>query len=249
MPESMRAVRIAKVVALLAFALPWLTVSCSGQKIASISGWNLVTGSISLRNPVSGAVEQHGGSPSVLIILALIAIVGGIVLSFKNAELSNKAKATLGFSISATVLIWLGTSSINGGSAMRAASERQTGYGQDMFAASIVSVDYAIGFWVTTLCLALATFLSWSILNGNELIGRAMAPPTPPGANPSPATSNTSICPQCSRRYPAGASFCTADGTRLVANEARFCSNCGASLAVESQFCQECGTSTSDGGA
>jgi hypothetical protein len=40
--------RIAKVVALLLFVLPWVTVSCADQTLVSMTGVNLATGHISM---------------------------------------------------------------------------------------------------------------------------------------------------------------------------------------------------------
>ncbi|MDP8995215.1 MAG: zinc ribbon domain-containing protein, partial [Pseudomonadota bacterium] len=46
--------RGAKGLALLCFVLPWMTVSCAGQKLVSMSGFNLATGNVVGPNPATG---------------------------------------------------------------------------------------------------------------------------------------------------------------------------------------------------
>jgi hypothetical protein len=55
----MNIVRIAKVVALLAFVLPWVAISCSGTDLATASGIELIQGTMS-ENP--DAAKQMGAS-------------------------------------------------------------------------------------------------------------------------------------------------------------------------------------------
>lgn len=259
--SSLRSIRIAKIVALLGFLLPWLTVSCSGRQVASLSGWNLVTGSISIANPLTGAIERHGGSPSLAIVLAVLAIGCALLLSFMTITSSIKARIAFGASIGAIVLIWLGANSVNGASAVRAATERQSGFGQDMLTSAMVSVDYAIGFWVTLASLAVAAFLSWGMLtrpdgapgDGVDLdprrgwIGgngtRSVASERTSGAVEHRAHNDSArLCPTCARRFSTGIRFCTADGTELTAADAGYCGECGTTIASDIQFCPECGT-------
>ena len=47
--------RAAKVVALLLFFLPWVTVSCAEQTLVTMSGVDLATGSVTMTNPMTGA--------------------------------------------------------------------------------------------------------------------------------------------------------------------------------------------------
>ena len=47
--------RIAKVIALLLFVLPWVTVSCADQTLVSMTGVDLATGHITMAaNPMGG---------------------------------------------------------------------------------------------------------------------------------------------------------------------------------------------------
>src|SRR3954469_18716645 len=77
--------RIAKVVALLLFVLPWVTVSCADQTLASMTGIDLATGHVTMTaNPMGGPganlPSEHQGE--ILVILGAVLIVAGLVLGF-----------------------------------------------------------------------------------------------------------------------------------------------------------------------
>ena len=78
-------VRAAKLIALLGFFLPWATVSCSGQDLASLTGIDLATGNLHLTNPMTGAVENQRADPMPLVILAIAAAALGLALSFAGS--------------------------------------------------------------------------------------------------------------------------------------------------------------------
>ncbi|MES1156657.1 MAG: hypothetical protein ABUL73_02650 [Alphaproteobacteria bacterium] len=83
--------RIAKLVALLGFFLPWVLVSCSGNEIAHGSGIDMMTGHLQ-PNPQLAQMQGGGdaqstehvskGAPEIFAILAFALIVIGLVGSF-----------------------------------------------------------------------------------------------------------------------------------------------------------------------
>ena len=78
--------RGAKGVALLLFLIPWVTVSCGGQELASMSGLDLATGSVSVANPMGGPAPVPTGSggrgADLWVIAAAALIAGGLALTF-----------------------------------------------------------------------------------------------------------------------------------------------------------------------
>jgi hypothetical protein len=77
--------RIAKVIALLLFVVPWVTVSCADQTLVSMTGVDLATGHISMAaNPMGGpsaaAPAEHSGD--LFVILGAILILVGLAVSF-----------------------------------------------------------------------------------------------------------------------------------------------------------------------
>jgi len=107
----MNIVRIAKVVALLAFVLPWVAVSCNGTDIATASGIGLIQGTMT-ENPdaanqmgaamgmPAGATTSEGGTSdkpelgmNFFALGAAIAIVIGLGLTFVGGAKSAARNA------------------------------------------------------------------------------------------------------------------------------------------------------------
>ena len=98
-------IRIPKGIALAAFLLPWMTVSCSNQKIAEASGLGLAFGRITAMGQASQA--GNGAAMNLWLILALLAIAGGLFLLFTRGR--EAAKLVAGTSAAALLLIIIGT--------------------------------------------------------------------------------------------------------------------------------------------
>lgn len=61
---------------LFCFFLPWISVSCGGQEIATISGMDLAAGKVV--NPGLGVQPQRIGGDAVLFLVPVAAILGAI---------------------------------------------------------------------------------------------------------------------------------------------------------------------------
>lgn len=76
--------RLGKLVALLGFFLPWVTVSCSNTEILNATGWQLMTGDPQPAGPLEGMSEQRqaeDAEPATIIIAAFALILIGLVCS------------------------------------------------------------------------------------------------------------------------------------------------------------------------
>ena len=162
-----RFVRIPKAVALLAFLLPWMTVSCSGQKIAEATGGELAMGKIRpLMADAARATAPGGEHVNPYLVLAIILIVAGLALGFAA---KRYAPIVIGTSVGAIVLILIGTSQYSSKIAEAAAKANPSGasgMGSDMdkmgqMAASMIRVDWQIGYWITLIALAAAASLAF----------------------------------------------------------------------------------------
>jgi hypothetical protein len=154
--------RVAKVVALLGFVLPWLTVSCSGQPLATASGLDLVLGHLSFRDPLSGHLQHQSGAPSVLLILALAAIVTGLILTFllrgRPAAMAVIATASAAFVLS-----------IAGEAAEKQiprAGRTEEGHAWDAQTAALIHYSDRYGFLLTLAALAVAAGAGIASLRG-----------------------------------------------------------------------------------
>lgn len=99
--------RIGKIVALLGFFLPWVTVSCSDTQLLTATGWQLMTGDPQPAGPLVGAENQNraeDAEPAIIIIAAFAVILIGLAISvFTRAKIAAAAMLTaavLGIGIS-----------------------------------------------------------------------------------------------------------------------------------------------------
>lgn len=91
-------------VALICFFLPWILVSCEGQPIISMSGWQLaVGGTIS----TSFGTRPIGSSPELFLVL--LAAIGCLVLIYVSYQrllsISQAAYATVGLAVVSLLLL------------------------------------------------------------------------------------------------------------------------------------------------
>lgn len=79
MTTALRVARIATLIALLGFAFPWVLVSCEGEPVGRLSGFNLATGGLPLQ--VSASSLVHEGHPDLWVTLSLAAVIAGLFVS------------------------------------------------------------------------------------------------------------------------------------------------------------------------
>ena len=89
-------VKVPKAVALLAFFLPWMTISCSGQPLATATGLGLAIGKVTpAAGPMAGSTGPSGGEMSIWLVLAIVVIAAGLAATFlkpvKNMALAVTA--------------------------------------------------------------------------------------------------------------------------------------------------------------
>ncbi len=156
-------IRIPKGLALLAFLLPWMTVSCSEQKIAEASGFGLAFGRISAIG--QAAQTGDGAAMNFWLILALIAIGGGLYLLFTKGR--EAAKLVLGTSVAALALILFGTWRYSK-DAILAEAARNGGGDMDRAALAMIEVDWHFGYWLALLSLIAAAVMAWLVMSGKE---------------------------------------------------------------------------------
>ena len=158
-------IRIPKGIALLAFLLPWMTVSCSNQKIAEASGFGLAFGSIKTMGRASSSGD--GAAMNLWLILALLAIVGGLVLLFTRGR--ETAKLVLGTSAAALLLILIGTWRYSKDAIAAEAAKNGGGNGGlDQAALSMIQIHWHFGYWLALLALIAAGVMAWLVMSGKE---------------------------------------------------------------------------------
>jgi len=175
--------RIAKVIALLLFVLPWVTVSCADQTLVSMSGVDLATGHISMAaNPMGGSASvpaQHSGD--LLVIVGALLILAGLVVSFilkgsKGAMAAGACAALAAASLAYTVLVKIpgqaradATTGTGGGGAGGPSPEQ---------IAEMIKVNIQIGFYLCLAALIAAVVFDFLAMKGTAPAAAA----APPGA-------------------------------------------------------------------
>lgn len=69
-------------IALICFFLPWINVSCQGQKVMSFTGIQLVTGTTIEEPTMFGAKQERKVNGETLAILTFLTVITGLGLSF-----------------------------------------------------------------------------------------------------------------------------------------------------------------------
>jgi hypothetical protein len=175
--------RAGKAVALVAFLLPWLVVSCNATPIVSATGVDLVMGSV---KTLSEQAPEQDSSPHLWAIATMVFILVGLAASFvlkpvRNAAAAIGAAAAAAFAIAAVGML-LTVSGIKSkmaeetpASSASAASEADNPFGpqfgEDMKKAMLeaIRIEPKYGYWLTLLGLAGAAGAAAMAFSGRVL--------------------------------------------------------------------------------
>lgn len=208
--------------ALICFVLPWVNVSCHGQRIITLTGLQLMTGT-AVRNPFGGGSSQM--IPGYWVVILLFAVlVLCLAISFTRSK--EGTVATLVTSIAAAALTIGARVGID---------DRILKEGSGM-----LQTDFGGGYYLALLFIIGGIGLNALILSASQ---DSMA------ASSSPAWG---FCMECGARNAPGDSFCVDCGKPLgrppdaplpeeVATHPAHCSACGVVLAPGDVFCPNCG--------
>ncbi len=146
--------RVGKTVALLAFLMPWLVVSCQGTPIATATGIDLAFGTMKTMGEQGG----QDASPQLWAVLALLLIIGGLIASFTLTPVRKAVMATGGAAAAALVLCIFGMM-LTVGEGKAKISRQQGGgdafsNGMQQAAAQGIRFETRFGYWLTLLALA-----------------------------------------------------------------------------------------------
>lgn len=171
--EPRNLARIAQVVALLGFLLPWITVSCQGRVLAQVSGLDMALGRATIHNPFTGVTQVHGGSPNGAVVVALVMILAGLVVGFNLAAARVALANIIACATALALIVW--EVPVSAGSMVRsqASASPDAGGSLEQGLRESIKVGTGFGFWLTCLALAAAIYFSWR--------SRDRRPPAPPG--------------------------------------------------------------------
>jgi hypothetical protein len=183
--EPRNLARIAQVVALLGFLLPWITVSCQDRVLAQVSGLDLALGRVTIHNPFTQVSQVHSGAPSATVVIALVLIVAGLALSLHLAPVRAALANMIG---SAAAILLIGYEVlVSAGAAVRSQAVQGGENGLERGISEAIKVSTGFGFWLTCLALGAAIFFCWKVRSGaGAAIGAAAAPAARPEPPPEP---------------------------------------------------------------
>ncbi len=170
--------RVGKLVALIGFVLPWVTVSCSGTEILEATGWQLMTGDLQPTGAFAQMEQnQESAEPSIAVIAALILVVAGLACGFLTKG-RTAAGVMLGCAVLAMVLSYASIANMRS-EVTRQANEGQNEEIQDnpymsadqqrelaRAAASAIRIEEQEGYWLTMGALGGTAILSLLVLAG-----------------------------------------------------------------------------------
>lgn len=150
-------IRVPKSIALLAFLLPWLTVSCSSQPIVKATGVGLALGYFDTIGIKPSQLEGQS-TFNLLLILAIITIAAGVLVAFRKP--AKAAVLTLCTSVCSLAFIALAMTrySIN---YLGSAIDPEGVHPMAATAVRLIRIDYEFGFWITIAALIVAAVLSF----------------------------------------------------------------------------------------
>lgn len=147
-------------IALICFILPWVNFSCQGQHVATLTGFQLVTGTTIQQQGIFGKRENQKVDPEPLAIAVLVFTVLGIALSFIKSSKSALLPSIVG--VVAFILLLLLKSKIETDAANKAQG--------------MIQVEYAVGFWIVFVLYIGAIVLNGFLYFGSKKQVQAFPP-------------------------------------------------------------------------
>lgn len=163
-----RWIKVPKAVALLAFLLPWMSVSCSNNQLVSATGLGLTMGKFTSELP---GRAPSTGEWNLYLVIAIAAIVIGLVTAFLR-----RGRVAAGLSLSTTaaalLFIWLGTSRYTKSAVLEQASKtRATGVSEmEQAAAAMIHVHWHYGYWLAVGALLAAGGMAALVFSGKDAV-------------------------------------------------------------------------------
>ncbi|HMC31579.1 MAG TPA: zinc ribbon domain-containing protein [Candidatus Angelobacter sp.] len=180
-------------VTVLCFLLPFVTVSCNGQKVATFTGVQLAAGTTVEQPQMFGRPMEKRVDAQPLATVAFICAIAGIGLSFLGVRAAI-APAISGI-VGALLLVWL-----------------QSKLSSDISkqAQSMFRLEYESGFVLTLiLFVAAAAWNAYVFFSSRTTPALAASPPLANAAAVGGApTIASAACPHCDQSVSGGARFC-----------------------------------------
>jgi hypothetical protein len=186
-------------VSILTFLLPFITVSCGGQKVVSLTGVQLATGMTMEQPQMFGPPKREKVDPEPTVMIAAIAGIVALVFGLLGARAVKAGVVAGGISVASLLATKIRL------------DDQIAKQGQ-----GLLQVSYEMGFSLTLLLLICGTAWSGYLLGTNKSQEEQTAVPQQvPIARAAPEPINSpsqAFCEYCGTRWTSGATFCTKCG-------------------------------------
>ena len=217
----------AYLLALICFLLPFVEVSCNGQKVVSLTGLQLLAGpQVGNGSEIFGQPKQQA-KPETSVVVAFVAGIAGLVLSVLKQRRTDIFAGVCGI-LAGGALLELQQSILSGAPPQ---------------AMGLIQVQYEPAYFLSVLLFfagaAVAFYVSFT--QPSEAAARvpALAAPYPA---PSPPASPPMLQASVSHTAPSHPQTVIMPPPLSPASSLRFCPRCGQQLAVDARFCPKCGS-------
>ncbi|UYY58720.1 hypothetical protein [Sphingomonas sp. S2-65] len=131
----------------------------------SATGFGLTIGKFTSQLP--GNRTPSGGDWNLLLVVAIAAIVAGLIIAFLRRD---KTSAALSFGTSATALLflWLGTSRYTKSALLEQAAKSRGTSEIEQAAAAMINVHWHYGFWLAVAALVIAGAMAALVYSGRD---------------------------------------------------------------------------------
>ncbi len=216
----------AYLLALICFLLPFVEVSCNGQKVVSLTGIQLLAGPQVGGGTGMFAQPQQQVRPETSVVVAFVAGIAGLVLSVLKQRRTDIIGGVCGI--------------IGGGSLL--ALQQSILSGAPPQAMGLIQVQYQPAYFLSVLLFFAGAALMFYVAFAKPGVPIASLPaPATPYPAPSPPASPPMLPTDVSHPARSHPQTVVMPPT-LPAATLRFCPQCGQQLAADSRFCGKCGS-------
>jgi len=202
---------------IMAFLLPFITVSCGGQKLASFSGVQLAAGTTIEQQQMFGPPQKQKVDPEPAAAIAALCAIAGLLLSLPGIKTAIASCVSGAFGAISLLVM------------KSRVDDAIVKKGQ-----GLLQVNYEIGFGLTLLLLIGAAAWNGYLFSQRRTISAAQQPVTIPASplRPGPVAGEPVQVPDCNASPPK-VTQCPHCGTQW-SNDARFCEQCGRPAVTDS---------------
>ncbi|MGC2110485.1 MAG: zinc ribbon domain-containing protein [Candidatus Korobacteraceae bacterium] len=214
--------------ALICFLLPFVEVSCNGQKVVSLTGMQLLSGPQVGNGGGMFAPPKQRANPETSVVIAFVAGIAGLVLSVLKQRRTDIIGGVCGV-VAAGSLLAL-QQSILSGAPPQALGLIQIQYQPAYFLSLLM-------FFAGAALLFYSAFAKQSVPAVTVTAVPAPYPPPSPPVSPPKLQANVSQAPS----HPPTVIMTPLPSAATL----HFCSRCGQQLAADARFCAKCGSAQS----